>query len=121
MGKYCVSFQKEKKSGLLKLLAGASIKKKSRSAPSISPTHDPQVAVGALLQGTVGLKVSSLSLHGRARSCPIESKLQGVMKMEPLHRKTGSLDLNFSSSPSRQAPFSMAAAHPEPKPLPRER
>ncbi|XP_036303870.1 E3 ubiquitin-protein ligase SH3RF3 isoform X1 [Pipistrellus kuhlii] len=112
--------KKEKKSGLLKLLAGASTKKKSRSPPSISPTHNSQVAVDASLQGAVGLEVSSLSLHGRAGSCPIDSKIQGAMGMEPLHRKTGSLDLNFSS-PSRQAPFSMAAARPEPKPLPRER
>ncbi|XP_014387590.1 PREDICTED: SH3 domain-containing RING finger protein 3 isoform X2 [Myotis brandtii] len=113
--------KKEKKSGLLKLLAGASTKKKNRSPPSISPTHDPHVAVDASLQGAVGLEVSSLSLHGRAGSCPIESKIQGAMGMEPLHRKTGSLDLNFSSSPSRKAPFSMAAARPEPKPFPRER
>ncbi|XP_059544343.1 E3 ubiquitin-protein ligase SH3RF3 isoform X2 [Myotis daubentonii] len=43
--------KKEKKSGLLKLLAGASTKKKNRSPPSISPTHDPHVAVDASLQG----------------------------------------------------------------------
>ncbi|XP_075419480.1 E3 ubiquitin-protein ligase SH3RF3 isoform X2 [Tenrec ecaudatus] len=91
--------KKEKKSGLLKLLAGASTKKKSRSPPSISPTHDPQV--DASLQGAVGPEVSSLSSHGRAGSCPIESEMQGAMGMEPLHRKTGSLDLNFSLSPSR--------------------
>ncbi|XP_055096604.1 E3 ubiquitin-protein ligase SH3RF3 isoform X1 [Symphalangus syndactylus] len=114
------SEKKEKKSGLLKLLAGASTKKKSRSPPSVSPTHDPQVAVDALLQGAVGPEVSSLSVHGRAGSCPIESEMQGAMGMEPLHRKAGSLDLNFAS-PSRQAPLSMAAIRPEPKPLPRER
>nr|XP_012296138.1 SH3 domain-containing RING finger protein 3 [Aotus nancymaae] len=114
------SEKKEKKSGLLKLLAGASTKKKSRSPPSVSPTHDPQVAMDALLQGAVGPEVSSLSSHGRAGSCPIESEMQGAMGMEPLHRKAGSLDLNFAS-PSRQAPLSMAAIRPEPKPLPRER
>ncbi|XP_049712569.1 E3 ubiquitin-protein ligase SH3RF3 isoform X1 [Elephas maximus indicus] len=113
--------KKEKKSGLLKLLAGASTKKKSRSPPSISPTHDPQVAVDTSLQGAMGPEVSSLSSHGRAGSCPIESEMQGAMGMEPLHRKTGSLDLNFSLSPSRQVPLSMAAIRPEPKPLPRER
>ncbi|XP_006883882.1 PREDICTED: SH3 domain-containing RING finger protein 3 [Elephantulus edwardii] len=113
--------KKEKKSGLLKLLAGASTKKKSRSPPSISPTHDPHVAVDASLQGAVGPDVCSLSSHGRAGSCPIESEMQGAMGMEPLHRKTGSLDLNFSLSPSRQVPLSMAAIRPEPKPLPRER
>ncbi|KAM9032320.1 E3 ubiquitin-protein ligase SH3RF3 isoform X2 [Sarcophilus harrisii] len=115
--------KKEKKSGLLKLLAGASTKKKSRSPPSVSPTHDPQTAAAeGALQGAVGPEVSLLSSHGRAGSCPIESEMQGAMGMEPLHRKTGSLDLNFSiSSPVRQPLPSMAAIRPEPKPLPRER
>ncbi|XP_025070969.1 SH3 domain-containing RING finger protein 3 isoform X1 [Alligator sinensis] len=114
--------KKEKKSGLLKLLAGASTKKKSRSPPSVSPTHDPQGVVEGALQGAVGPELSSLSSHGRAGSCPIESEMQGAMGLEPLHRKTGSLDLNFSiPSPARQPPSSMAAIRPEPKPLPRER
>ncbi|XP_008172539.2 E3 ubiquitin-protein ligase SH3RF3 isoform X1 [Chrysemys picta bellii] len=114
--------KKEKKSGLLKLLAGASTKKKSRSPPSVSPTPDPQGAVEGALQGAVGPELSSLSSHGRAGSCPIESEMQGAMGMEPLHRKTGSLDLNFSiPSPARQLPSSMAAIRPEPKPLHRER
>ncbi|XP_029460458.1 E3 ubiquitin-protein ligase SH3RF3 isoform X1 [Rhinatrema bivittatum] len=115
--------KKEKKSGLLKLLAGASAKKKSRSPPSVSPTHDAQAAAAdGALQGAVGPELSSLSSHGRAGSCPIESEMQGAMGMEPLHRKTGSLDLNFSiPSPARQLSFSMVAVRPEPKPLPRER
>ncbi|XP_009700293.1 PREDICTED: SH3 domain-containing RING finger protein 3-like, partial [Cariama cristata] len=113
---------KEKKSGLLKLLAGASTKKKSRSPPSVSPTHDAQAAIEGVLQGAVGPELSSLSSHGRAGSCPIESEMQGAMGLEPLHRKTGSLDLNFSiPSPARQPLSSMAAIRPEPKPLPRER
>ncbi|NWZ76017.1 SH3R3 ligase, partial [Poecile atricapillus] len=114
--------KKEKKSGLLKLLAGASTKKKSRSPPSVSPTHDPQTAIEGVLQGAVGPELSSLSSHGRAGSCPIESEMQGAMGLEPLHRKTGSLDLNFSiPSPVRPPLSSMAAIRPEPKPLPRER
>uniref|UniRef100_K7FVF6 RING-type E3 ubiquitin transferase n=1 Tax=Pelodiscus sinensis TaxID=13735 RepID=K7FVF6_PELSI len=113
---------KEKKGGLLKLLAGASTKKKSRSPPSVSPTPDPQAVAEGSLQGAVGPELSSLSSHGRAGSCPIESEMQGAMGMEPLHRKTGSLDLNFSiPSPARQPLSSMAAIRPEPKPLPRER
>ncbi|KAM4867923.1 LOW QUALITY PROTEIN: E3 ubiquitin-protein ligase SH3RF3 [Thomomys bottae] len=112
--------KKEKKSGLLKLLAGASTKKKSRSPPSISPTHDPQAVMDSSLQGAMGPEVSPLSIHSRAGSCPIESEMQGAMGLEPLHRKAGSLDLNFSSSPSRQPPLCMAAIRPEPKPLPRE-
>ncbi|XP_015671968.1 E3 ubiquitin-protein ligase SH3RF3-like, partial [Protobothrops mucrosquamatus] len=116
------SDKKEKKSGLLKLLAGASTKKKSRSPPSMSPTHDPLAIVEGMLQGAMGPELSSLSSHGRAGSCPIESEMQGAMEMEPLHRKTGSLDLNFSiPSPIRQLPPSVATSHPEAKPLNRER
>ncbi|XP_057414575.1 E3 ubiquitin-protein ligase SH3RF3 isoform X1 [Balaenoptera acutorostrata] len=114
------SERKDKKPGLLKLLAGASTRKKSRSPPSTSPTHDPQAAVDASLQGAVGPEVSSLSVHGRAGSCPVEGEMQGALGLEPLHRKAGSLDLSFPS-PSRQAPLSMAAVRPEPKLLPRER
>ncbi|XP_026126944.1 E3 ubiquitin-protein ligase SH3RF3 isoform X1 [Carassius auratus] len=92
--------KKEKRSsGLLKLLSGAAAKKKSRS-----PTHEP-------------------CAHSRAGSCPNESEMQGAMGMEPLHRKSGSLDLNFSVSPPvRQAcSSSPLAVRPEPKPLSRER
>ncbi|XP_075446423.1 E3 ubiquitin-protein ligase SH3RF3 isoform X4 [Ascaphus truei] len=114
--------KREKKSGLLKLLAGASAKKKSRSPPSISPTHDPHAVVEGLMQGAVGLELCSVTNHGRAGSCPIESEMQGAMGMHPLHRKTGSLDLNFSiPSPVRQPACAMLAVRPEPKHLSRER
>ncbi|XP_056411991.1 E3 ubiquitin-protein ligase SH3RF3 isoform X2 [Hyla sarda] len=113
--------KREKKGGLLKLLAGASAKKKSRSPPSISPTHDPQAMVEGVIQGAVGLELSMIN-HGRAGSCPIESEMQGAMGMHPLHRKTGSLDLNFSiPSPVRQPTCAMVAVRPEPKSLSRER
>lgn len=114
-----MSLQKEKKTGLLKLLAGASAKKKARSPPSASPTHDPQAAADASQQGAVGPDASPLSLHGRAGSCPSESELQGAMGMEPPHRKVGSLDLS-ASSPSRQVPFARLPPA-RPRPLPRER
>uniref|UniRef100_A0A8C5M2R6 RING-type E3 ubiquitin transferase n=1 Tax=Leptobrachium leishanense TaxID=445787 RepID=A0A8C5M2R6_9ANUR len=114
--------KREKKSGLLKLLAGASAKKKSRSPPSISPTHDPHGVLEGIIHGAVGLELSSMANHGRAGSCPIESEMQGAMGMHPLHRKTGSLDLNFSiPSPVRQPACAMLAVRPEPKPSPRER
>ncbi|KAM4699070.1 E3 ubiquitin-protein ligase SH3RF3 isoform 2-T2 [Discoglossus pictus] len=114
--------KREKKSGLLKLLTGASAKKKSRSPPSISPTHDPQAMVEGVIHGAIGLELSSVTNHGRAGSCPIESEMQGAMGMHPLHRKTGSLDLNFSiPSPVRQPACAMLAVRPEPKPLHRER
>ncbi|KAK6486936.1 E3 ubiquitin-protein ligase SH3RF3-like [Huso huso] len=116
--------KKEKKGGLLKLLSGASAKKKSRSSPSVSPTHEPQpqAAAEAPIQGAMGPEVSSVLNHGRAGSCPIESEMQGAMGIEPLHKKSGSLDLNFSvSPPARQPCSSMVALRPEPKPLSRER
>ncbi|XP_060682020.1 E3 ubiquitin-protein ligase SH3RF3-like isoform X1 [Hemiscyllium ocellatum] len=115
--------RKEKKSGLLKLLSGASGKKKSRSPPSVSPTHDsPQAAAENTLQGAMGPEVPPVSSHGRAGSCPLESEMQGTMGMEPLHRKTGSLDSNFSiSPPTRQMCSSMVAIRPDLKPLPCER
>ncbi|KAJ8252867.1 hypothetical protein GJAV_G00206460 [Gymnothorax javanicus] len=111
--------KKEKKSGggLLKLLSGAAAKRKSRSPPSVSPTHEPP----AQASGEVGVQGAGGS-HGRAGSCPIESEMQGAMGMEPLHRKSGSLDLNFSvSPPARQPCSSLLALRPEPKPLSRER
>nr|XP_023673303.1 SH3 domain-containing RING finger protein 3 [Paramormyrops kingsleyae] len=124
--------KKEKKAGgLLKLLSGAAAKKKSRSPPSVSPTHDPpSQAAGEVLppQGAVGPGLYASHTpghspgHGRAGSCPIESEMQGAMGMEPLHRKSGSLDLNFSvSPPSRQPCAALLALRPEPKPLSRER
>ncbi|XP_052004334.1 LOW QUALITY PROTEIN: E3 ubiquitin-protein ligase SH3RF3-like [Xyrauchen texanus] len=118
--------KKEKKSsGLLKLLSGAAAKKKSRSPPSISPTHDarsPAVEASSV-QGTMAPELRSAGGHGRAGSCPIESEMQGAMSIEPLHRKSGSLDLNFSvSPPARQlCSSSPLAIRPEPKPLSRER
>uniref|UniRef100_A0A3B3QBY8 RING-type E3 ubiquitin transferase n=1 Tax=Paramormyrops kingsleyae TaxID=1676925 RepID=A0A3B3QBY8_9TELE len=123
--------EKKKAGGLLKLLSGAAAKKKSRSPPSVSPTHDPpSQAAGEVLppQGAVGPGLYASHTpghspgHGRAGSCPIESEMQGAMGMEPLHRKSGSLDLNFSvSPPSRQPCAALLALRPEPKPLSRER
>lgn len=112
--------KKEKRSsGLLKLLSGAAAKKKSRSPPSGSPTHTHESCVPAVLSADL----RSVGAQGRAGSCPIESDLQGAAGLEPLHRKSGSLDLNFSvSPPARQAcSSSPLAIRPEPKPLSRER
>ncbi|XP_030643014.1 E3 ubiquitin-protein ligase SH3RF3-like [Chanos chanos] len=117
--------KKEKKGGgLLKLLSGAAAKKKSRSPPSVSPTHEPRSPAGpeTSVQGAMASELHSATSHGRAGSCPIESEMQGAMGMEPLHRKSGSLDLNFSvCPPTRQACSGLLAIRPEPKPLSRER
>ncbi|MFT7808046.1 SH3 domain-containing RING finger protein 3 [Arapaima gigas] len=123
--------KKEKKAGgLLKLLSGAAAKKKTRSPPSMSPTHEahlqaaaPSSAADPPAQGAAGpAQLQPTSGHGRAGSCPIESEMQGAMGLEPLHRKSGSLDLNFSVSPPARQPCSaLLAVRPEPKPLSRER
>ncbi|KAK1797527.1 hypothetical protein P4O66_000821 [Electrophorus voltai] len=116
--------KKEKKSsGLLKLLSGAAAKKKSRSPPSASPTHEPLPASADPSPSACVRGAAAPELHGRAGSCPIESEMQGAMGMEPLHRKSGSLDLNFVSPPVARQPCASAllAIRPEPKPLSRER
>uniref|UniRef100_A0A8D0CNA2 RING-type E3 ubiquitin transferase n=1 Tax=Scleropages formosus TaxID=113540 RepID=A0A8D0CNA2_SCLFO len=122
--------EKKKAGGLLKLLSGAAAKKKSRSPPSMSPTHEahpqavaPCPAAEPPPQGAAGpAQLHPASGHGRAGSCPIESEMQGAMGLEPLHRKSGSLDLNFSvSPPARQPSSALLAVRPEPKPLSRER
>lgn len=126
--------QKERKAaGLLKLLSGAAAKKKPRSPPSSPPTHDPSMPV----QGAVATDPTHhphyhhhharsgscpMASQGRAGSCPIESEMAGAIGLEPLHRKSGSLDTNFPMSPpAPRAGNPLMVLRPEPKPLSRER
>ncbi|XP_029348842.1 E3 ubiquitin-protein ligase SH3RF3-like isoform X3 [Echeneis naucrates] len=126
--------KKERKAGgLLKLLSGAAAKKKPRSPPSSPPTHNPLLAG----QGAVATDLTHHPHHhhhharsgscpmasqGRAGSCPIESEMAGAMGLEPLHRKSGSLDTNFPMSPpATRACNPLMVLRPEPKPLSRER
>ncbi|KAM9710326.1 E3 ubiquitin-protein ligase SH3RF3-like isoform 3-T3 [Menidia menidia] len=126
--------KKERKAaGLLKLLSGAAAKKKSRSPPSSPPTHDPSLSC----QGAVATDPTHHPHHhhhharsgscpmasqGRAGSCPIESEMAGAIGLEPLHRKSGSLDTNFPMSPPpTRAGSALMVLRPEPKPLSRER
>ncbi|XP_034041814.1 LOW QUALITY PROTEIN: E3 ubiquitin-protein ligase SH3RF3-like [Thalassophryne amazonica] len=125
--------KKERKAGgLLKLLSGAAAKKKPRSPPSSPPTHDPSLAGSATdpahhphhhhhhhhpRSGSCPM-VS----QGRAGSCPIESEMAGAIGLEPLHRKSGSLDTNFPRSPpATRTGNVLMVLRPEPKPLSRER
>lgn len=127
--------QKERKAaGLLKLLSGAAAKKKPRSPPSSPPTHDPSAA-GQCSAAAIELSHHPLHHHhharsgscpmasqGRAGSCPIESDMAGAIGLEPLHRKSGSLDTNFPRSPpATRAGSALMVLRPEPKPLSRER
>ncbi|XP_051259903.1 E3 ubiquitin-protein ligase SH3RF3-like isoform X2 [Dicentrarchus labrax] len=126
--------EKERKAGgLLKLLSGAAAKKKPRSPPSSPPTHDPSLAG----QGAVATDPGHHPHHhhhharsgscpmasqGRAGSCPIESDMAGAIGLEPLHRKSGSLDTNFPRSPpATRTGNALMVLRPEPKPLSRER
>ncbi|XP_040912984.1 E3 ubiquitin-protein ligase SH3RF3-like isoform X2 [Toxotes jaculatrix] len=126
--------EKERKAGgLLKLLSGAAAKKKPRSPPSSPPTHNPSLGG----QGAVATDPTQHPHHhhhharsgscpmasqGRAGSCPIESDMAGAMGLEPLHRKSGSLDTNFPMSPpATRAGNPLMVLRPEPKPLSRER
>ncbi|KAM8857648.1 E3 ubiquitin-protein ligase SH3RF3-like isoform 2-T2 [Synchiropus picturatus] len=125
--------KKERKAaGLLKLLSGAAAKKKTRSPPSSPPTHDPSLA-GAGATDPVHHPHHHHHYHarsgscpmvsqGRAGSCPIEIDMAGASRLEPLHRKSGSLDTNFPlSPPAMRAGNPLMVLRPEPKPLSRER
>uniref|UniRef100_A0A667Z4M6 RING-type E3 ubiquitin transferase n=1 Tax=Myripristis murdjan TaxID=586833 RepID=A0A667Z4M6_9TELE len=105
-----------KAGGLLKLLSGAAAKKKPRSPPSSPPTHDPSLAgPGAVATDPAHhphhhhhhARSGScpMASQGRAGSCPIESEMAGAMGLEPLHRKSGSLDTNFPLSPPATRSF----------------
>ncbi|XP_047193323.1 E3 ubiquitin-protein ligase SH3RF3-like isoform X2 [Scophthalmus maximus] len=121
--------KKERKAGgLLKLLSGAAAKKKPRSPPSSPPNHNPSL-VGQdpahhphhhhhhARSGSC-----PMASHGRAGSCPVESEMAGAIGLEPLHRKSGSLDTNFPlSPPATRAGNPLMVLRPEPKPLSRER
>lgn len=112
--------QKEKKGGLLKLLSGAAAKKKSSRSPPSSPPTLP--LSGAVLPHHTRSGSCPMEAQGRAGSCPIESEMVGAMGLEPLHRKSGSLDLNFPrSAPTPRTGNALLALRPEPKPLSRER
>ncbi|XP_007557190.1 SH3 domain-containing RING finger protein 3 [Poecilia formosa] len=125
-----VEKKERKAAGLLKLLSGAAAKKKPRSPPSSPPTHDPSQAgqgAGATEpthhfhhHGRSGS--CPMASQGRAGSCPIESDIPGAIGLEPLHRKSGSLDTNFPMSPpATRAGNALMVLRPEPKPLSRER
>uniref|UniRef100_A0A8C6WG65 RING-type E3 ubiquitin transferase n=1 Tax=Neogobius melanostomus TaxID=47308 RepID=A0A8C6WG65_9GOBI len=105
-----VEKKERKAAALLKLLSGAAAKKKPRSPPSSPPTHDTSL-------GAVATDPSHphpvMLWQGRAGSCPIESDM-GAIGLEPLHRKSGSLDTNFPRSlPATRTGSALMALRPE--------
>ncbi|XP_051937613.1 E3 ubiquitin-protein ligase SH3RF3-like isoform X2 [Hippocampus zosterae] len=127
--------KKERKAGgLLKLLSGAAAKKKPRSPTTSPPTHDPSSAGQSALPTNLTHHPHHPHHHharsgscpmvsqGRAGSCPVEIDMAGAVGLEPLHRKSGSLDTNFPMSPPpTRASSVLMVLRPEPKPLSRER
>ncbi|KAM6136417.1 LOW QUALITY PROTEIN: E3 ubiquitin-protein ligase SH3RF1 [Phoenicopterus ruber ruber] len=97
---------KKEKKGLLKLLSGASTKRKPRLSPPASPTLEAEQAAAELaLQGAVGPELPSAGSHGKAGSCPTDSEVPGLAQ-ETLNRKTSSLDSSIPIAPPPRQPCS---------------
>uniref|UniRef100_A0A8B9GG62 E3 ubiquitin-protein ligase SH3RF1 n=1 Tax=Amazona collaria TaxID=241587 RepID=A0A8B9GG62_9PSIT len=113
---------KKEKKGLLKLLSGASTKRKPRLSPPASPTLEAeQAAVELALQGAVGPELPSSSGHSKAGSCATDSEVSGLAQ-ETLHRKTSSLDSSLPiAPPPRQPCSSLGPVLSESRPLVCER
>ncbi|KFQ29156.1 E3 ubiquitin-protein ligase SH3RF1, partial [Merops nubicus] len=100
---------KKEKKGLLKLLSGASSKRKPRSSPPASPTLEAEQAAAELtLQGAVGPELLSPGSHSKAGSCPADSDVSGLAQEAP-HRKIGSLDSSVPVAPPPRQPCSSLA------------
>ncbi|KAJ7422379.1 E3 ubiquitin-protein ligase SH3RF1 [Pitangus sulphuratus] len=97
---------KKEKKGLLKLLSGASTKRKPRLSPPASPTLEAEQAAAELaLQGAVGPEPPSAGTHSKAGPCPTDSEASGLAQ-ESLHRKTSSLDSSIPIAPPPRQPCS---------------
>ncbi|KFR15348.1 E3 ubiquitin-protein ligase SH3RF1, partial [Opisthocomus hoazin] len=97
---------KKEKKGLLKLLSGASTKRKPRLSPPASPTLEAEQAAAELaLQGAVGPELPSAGGHSKAGSCPTDSEVSGLAQ-EMLHRKTSSMDSSIPIAPPPRQPCS---------------
>ncbi|NXY91050.1 SH3R1 ligase, partial [Alcedo cyanopectus] len=113
---------KKEKKGLLKLLSGASTKRKPRSSPPASPTLEAEQAAAELaLQGAVGPELPSGASHSKAGSCPGDSEGSGLPQ-ESQHRKQSSLDSSVPiAPPPRQPCSSLGPVLTESRPLVCER
>ncbi|NWI41538.1 SH3R1 ligase, partial [Picathartes gymnocephalus] len=97
---------KKEKKGLLKLLSGASTKRKPRLSPPASPTLEAEQAAAEFsLQGAVGPELPSAGAHSKPGSCPTDSEASGLAQ-ETLHRKATSLDSSIPVAPPPRQPCS---------------
>lgn len=105
---------KKEKKGLLKLLSGASTKRKPRVSPPASPTLEAELGAGELpLQGAMGPELPPGATHGRAGSCPADGEgpvsaaaSAAALAQDALHRKTGTLDAAVPIAPPPRQPCS---------------
>ncbi|XP_069872609.1 E3 ubiquitin-protein ligase SH3RF1 isoform X4 [Dipodomys merriami] len=120
---------KKEKKGLLKLLSGASTKRKPRVSPPASPTLDMDLGGGELsLQGAVGPEPPLCGSHGRTNSCSMDGEgtatgAPGAASVQDaFHRKTSSLDSTVPiAPPPRQACSSLGPVLNESRPVVCER
>ncbi|XP_056416943.1 E3 ubiquitin-protein ligase SH3RF1 isoform X1 [Hyla sarda] len=96
---------KKEKKGLLKLLSGASTKRKPRASPPHSPTQELDQAVSeATLEGAVGPDVTSTS--GRAAACNVDGETVSASALTQENRKTNMVDANIPIAPPPRQPCS---------------
>lgn len=121
---------KKEKKGLLKLLSGASTKRKPRVSPPASPTLEVELGGSELpLQGAVGPELPLGGGHGRAGSCALDgdgpvaaSAVGAALAQDAFHRKTSSLDSAVPiAPPPRQACSSLGPVMNESRPVVCER
>nr|XP_020853499.1 LOW QUALITY PROTEIN: E3 ubiquitin-protein ligase SH3RF1 [Phascolarctos cinereus] len=98
---------KKERRSLLKLLSGASTKRKPRASPPASPTLEVEQGTAELaLQGAMGPELPPGGSHGRAGSCPVDGDSPTSAVLEALHRKTSSLDASVPIAPPPRQPCS---------------
>ncbi|KAK2115058.1 E3 ubiquitin-protein ligase sh3rf1 [Saguinus oedipus] len=121
---------KKEKKGLLKLLSGASTKRKPRLSPPASPTLEVELGSAELpLQGAVGPELPPGGGHGRAGSCPVDgdgpvttAAAGAAPAQDAFHRKASSLDSAVPiAPPPRQACSSLGPVLNESRPVVCER